>query len=94
MIFIVMAITTAIGFEGGDIVGIIVDIDMPQNCFQCPMARGDKECVSCQVTGSSTNSKTTRQDDCPILGPVDPAGLFADRDMARYGDAGVLMPAT
>ena len=47
--------------------GIMVNIDMPENCFQCPMARGNGECVTCQVTGSSTNTTTKRLDDCPIL---------------------------
>lgn len=47
--------------------GILVNIDMPQNCFQCPMARGCAESVTCQVTGRSTNTTTTRLDDCPIL---------------------------
>lgn len=52
---------------GGSIMGILVNIDMPQNCFQCPMARGCAESVTCQVTGSSINTTTKRLEDCPIL---------------------------
>ena len=46
---------------------ILINMDMPQNCFQCPMARGDGETATWQLTASSTNSKAKRLDDCPIL---------------------------
>ncbi len=71
---------------------ILVNIDMPQNCFQCPMARGCAESVTCQVTGSSSiNTTTKRLDDCPILYgniKIMPYGADPTRGAEEGGEVG------
>ena len=47
--------------------GILVNIDMPTSCFGCPMARANGDSATCQVTGLTTNAKTKRPEDCPII---------------------------
>ena len=80
---------------------ILVDIEMPQNCFQCPMARSNDggEAATCQVTGKPTNSKVKRLDDCPIVFgnvKVMPAGInplraygFSKRSCGTCSHAGM-----